>query len=878
MNGGKTLLACRPAASIHVPNPRVRPQRASRPLTIGDRFVIDRVRVSALTAGIVLAMAATSAAAEGSRYLIQLEDGVSPALMAKSLAGKAQRVHHQFEDLGALAVSLSKEQLVALRKDPRVKSVELDPKRYPLAQTQPYGIGMVGAPSAWSSGHSGAGVMVCVIDSGIKADHEDFAGLDIRGGYPAGWNSDSCGHGTHVAGTIAAQDNTRGVVGVAKGALSMYIVQVFSGASCGWSYASDLVDAANRCKTAADAAGKKLVINMSLGGGASSTTESNAFQTLYNQGVLSIAAAGNDGTAAGGTVDAMSYPASYPSVISVAAIDSNKALATFSQENSAVEIAAPGVAVLSTYPIASATATVGSTAYPVAAMTGTPQLSRSGQIVDGGICDSVGAWTGKVVLCQRGGIAFENKVLNAQNGGAVAAIVYNNVAGGFGGTLSSPTATTIPSVSMSLEDGNAIKASQLNQSTTVSTVANTNTSAYSSLDGTSMASPHAAGAAAVIWSSKLSATNAEVRNAMTSTAEDLGSVGRDISFGFGLVRIPNAIAALAGPAPDTTAPSTPASATATASSSSAIALSWGAATDTGGSGLAGYKIERCAGASCTSFAQIATSTSTGTSYSDSGLTAATTYRYRIRAYDGAGNNGSYSPIAQATTQASGGGGGTALSNGVAVTGLSGAAGAELRYTLSVPAGASNLRFVTSGGTGDADLYVRFGTAPTTTTYDCRSWATGNSETCAITTAQAGTYHVLVRGYAAFSGVSLTGSFSTGGGDTAQTYSNGTDVTIADNSTVESPITVSGRSGNGLNPTSVAVNIVHTYIGDLKVDLIAPDGSVYVLHNRTGAGTDNINQTYSVNLSSELKNGTWKLRVNDNAGGDTGYINSWSMTF
>jgi serine protease len=840
--------------------------------------VINRVRVSALAAGIALAMAASTAAAEGNRYIIQLEDGVSPALMAKSLGGKAQRIHHQFEQLGSLAVSLSKEQLVALRNDPRVKSVEVDPKRYPMAQSQPYGIGMVGAPSAWSSGHSGAGVMVCVIDSGIKANHEDFVGLDIRGGYPTGWNSDSCGHGTHVAGTIAAQDNSTGVVGVAKGALSMYFVQVFSGASCGWSYASDLVDAANRCKTAADTAGKKLVINMSLGGGGSSTAEGNAFQTLYNQGVLSIAAAGNDGTAAGGTVDAMSYPASYASVMSVAAIDSAKALATFSQENSAVEIAAPGVAVLSTYPIASATTTVGSTSYSVAAMTDTPQLTRTGQIVDGGLCTSTGAWSGKVVLCQRGTISFSDKVLNAQNSGAVAAIVYNNVAGGFGGTLGGVT-TTIPSVSMSLEDGNAIKASQLNQSTTVSTVANNNTNAYASLDGTSMASPHAAGAAAVIWSSKLTATNVEVRNAMTSTAEDLGSAGRDISYGFGLVRIPNAIAALAGPAPDTTAPSTPASATATASSSSAIGLSWGVATDTGGSGLAGYKIERCAGASCTSFAQIATATST--SYADSGLTASTTYRYRVRAYDGAGNNGSYSPIASATTQADGGGGGgSVLANNVAVTGLSGATGAELRYTLEVPAGATNLRFVTSGGSGDADLYVRFGSAPTTSTYTCRSWATGNSETCNISTAQAGTYHVLVRGYAAFSGLSLTGSYTagSGGGDTPQTYTNGTDVTISDNSTVESPIAVSGRSGNALSNTQVAVNIVHTYIGDLKVDLIAPDGSVYVLHNRSGGGTDNINQTYSVNLSSELKNGTWKLRVNDNAGGDTGYINSWSMTF
>jgi hypothetical protein len=114
--------------------------------------------------------------------------------------------------------------------------------------------------------------------------------------------------------------------------------------------------------------------------------------------------------------------------------------------------------------------------------------------------------------------------------------------------------------------------------------------------------------------------------------------------------------------------------------------------------------------------------------------------------------------------------------------------------------------------------------------------------------------------------------------TGQTYTNTADYQIRDNSTVSSPITVSGRTGFGSATTPVAVNIVHTYIGDLKVDLVAPDGSVYVLHNRSGGSTDNINQTYTVNLSSEALNGTWNLRVNDNANADTGYINSWSVTF
>ena len=124
----------------------------------------------------------------------------------------------------------------------------------------------------------------------------------------------------------------------------------------------------------------------------------------------------------------------------------------------------------------------------------------------------------------------------------------------------------------------------------------------------------------------------------------------------------------------------------------------------------------------------------------------------------------------------------------------------------------------------------------------------------------------------------TRSVTVGSSGGTQTYTNTTDYTINDNATVSSPIVVSGRSGNGSATTPVAVNIVHTYKGDLKVDLVAPDGSVYVLHNRAGGSADNIVQTFTVNLSTEALNGTWNLRVNDNANADTGYINSWSVTF
>ena len=106
--------------------------------------------------------------------------------------------------------------------------------------------------------------------------------------------------------------------------------------------------------------------------------------------------------------------------------------------------------------------------------------------------------------------------------------------------------------------------------------------------------------------------------------------------------------------------------------------------------------------------------------------------------------------------------------------------------------------------------------------------------------------------------------------------NGADVPIPDLSTVESPITVSGCAGNASATATVEVHIVHTYIGDLVVTLIAPDGSTYLLHNRAGGSADNIDQTYTVNLSSEPANGTWKLRVQDAAAADIGRIDSWTI--
>jgi vibriolysin len=156
-------------------------------------------------------------------------------------------------------------------------------------------------------------------------------------------------------------------------------------------------------------------------------------------------------------------------------------------------------------------------------------------------------------------------------------------------------------------------------------------------------------------------------------------------------------------------------------------------------------------------------------------------------------------------------------NGVPGAGLAGNNGTELRYTMAVSAGAANLTFATSGGTGDADLFVRFGSAPTFYEYDCRSFNAGNDETCGFASAKAGTYHVMVRGYRTFDGVSLTGSYSGGVANVPPTVNfsfttSGLSASFTDTST-DSDGTIASRSWSfGDATTSTAASSRPTRTG------------------------------------------------------------------
>ena len=510
-----------------------------------------------------IAIAAPGArGAEQVRVIVAYKDG-QRGHAERALAMAGAEVHLDLAAQRGYAVSLPAVAVEGLSHNPAIEYVEEDVRRFPLSlatqQVVPYGYTMVQANQVPDTPANNS--IVCVIDSGIDIGHPDHGTKDVKiKGYsdagagswtaasPATWFTDENHHGTHVAGTIAALNNSQGVVGVApNGTLNLFIVKVF-GVS-GWAYSSSLVDALNRCVTARDTTdstkgfpgGKKLVVSMSLGGALKSRTEETAFNNAYTRNnVLPIAAAGNDGN------KRVSYPAGYSGVISVAAIDSAKAKASFSQYNSDVEISAPGVAVLSTVPRnagAESSATVGGAPYEAEGLDGSPfasVTSGSGMVdcgLGGSVCGNAG---GKVCLIQRGTYDFSTKVLNCQNGGGIGAIIYNNAAGALLGTLNG-VATSIPSVGITQTDGQTLL-TKLTSSTTVALAR----SDYAKFDGTSMATPHVSAVAALVWSYAPKCTNAQVRNALTSSAEDLGAAGRDVNFGFGLVRAKSALTALQG--------------------------------------------------------------------------------------------------------------------------------------------------------------------------------------------------------------------------------------------------------------------------------------------------------------------------------------------
>lgn len=506
--------------------------------------------------------AGTANAAPAPRYIVAFKAGAADHANAAVIRERGN-VKRKISGMNAMAVELSDAGVAALRADPNIDYVEEDVpryipemetpadaagedggsdigtasspasgKNYYLGQHVPYGIGMVEAHLLPNGASLAGNRKICIIDSGYDRAHEDLNNNgNVTGEYDSGtgwWNTDENSHGTHVAGTIMAQNNNGvGVVGVLPARqLRLHIVKVF-GAN-GWAYSSELADAANKC----GAAGAH-IINMSLSGPRPSVTEQAAFDALAAKGVLSFAASSNAGTTA------PRWPAGYDSVVSVGALDKNKQWASFSNYNAKVELSGPGVSVVSTVPMNTATASelkVGAVTYSPGPMTYSPRATRTAPLADFGLGTAVNpAMAGKVCLIERGAISFGAKVANCEASGGVAAVVYNIVSptstgGSFSGTLGGP-GSTIPTVTASAAEGAAMKG-QLGELATV-TVRGDH---YAAFNGTSMATPHVAAVAGLVWSYFPMCSAADIRSALASTAEDLGAPGRDHKYGYGLVR------------------------------------------------------------------------------------------------------------------------------------------------------------------------------------------------------------------------------------------------------------------------------------------------------------------------------------------------------
>ena len=301
------------------------------------------------------------------------------------------------------------------------------PVAFSYDESLTYNLNKIKAAEAWLSCYQGQGVTVAVVDTGVDLDHPDLQANIVTGkSFVDGASSpdDDYGHGTHVAGILAAVGNNGGVVGVAPSARIMP-VKVLDEQGTGSIY-----DVADGIGWAADHGAK--VINLSLGTVSDSSTLEDAVDYAYDQGVLLVAAGGNCGSSdyyfnGCDYQDQPIYPGAYADVVAVASTNSSDAQSSFSTQGSYIEIAAPGSDIYSAY-------------------------------YDGG---------------------------------------------------------------------------------------------YATMSGTSMASPHVAGLAALIWSQNSGWTNRQVRAQIRNTAQDLGASGWDSQFGYGRIDAASAMAPLAlMPAPN----------------------------------------------------------------------------------------------------------------------------------------------------------------------------------------------------------------------------------------------------------------------------------------------------------------------------------------
>jgi subtilisin family serine protease len=309
--------------------------------------VIGRIFLSVcLLALAAFVLPAASVAGSGAdRYIVVLEDRVeNPEEVAREHSRKHDaNVHFLYRNaLGGYAATIPNDRVDSIRNDSSVDYLERDGTVQTTAQTRPWGIDRIDADVSSTKAGDGTGavtnVNAYVIDTGLDTAHRDLNDVG-HVNFASGRNKDCHGHGTHVAGTVAARDNTSDVVGVAPGA-PLTGVKVLnckgSGTTSGVIKGVDWVTANAK---------KPAIANMSLGGGPSQTLD-DAVKESADSGVFYSIAAGNDGK------DACNYsPAragTHSGVTTTAATDSSNTEASWSNYGNCVDIWAPGVSILST--------------------------------------------------------------------------------------------------------------------------------------------------------------------------------------------------------------------------------------------------------------------------------------------------------------------------------------------------------------------------------------------------------------------------------------------------------------------------------------------------------------------------------------------------